>query len=107
MCIKVCVNKESTILVSNNYNVPIQIFEKRITAFNKDCSIFDEDKPIHYQAFQSKLSNNDYYSMNIDELKKELMRRYIEISRLKKGYYVKGRGQAKEYVICKMKTIKQ
>ena len=106
MCIKVCVNKESTILVANNYNVPIKTFEKWITAFNKDCSVFDEDKPIHYQASQSKPSNNDYDSMNIDELKKELMRRDIEISRLKKGYYVKGRGQAKECVICKMKTIK-
>lgn len=107
MCIKVCVNKESTILVANNYNVPIKIFEKWIKAFNKDCTVFDENKPIHYQASQSKPSNNDYDSMDVNELKKELMRKDIEISRLKKGYYVKGRGQKKEYVICKMKIIKQ
>ncbi len=64
--------------------MPIKTFEKLIIAFNKDCSAFDETKPIHYQTSQFKLSNNDNNSMIIDELKKELMRRDIEISRLKR-----------------------
>lgn len=41
----------------------------------------------------------DYEAMEKPELIKELMRRDIEVSRLKKGYSVKGGGSKKEYVI--------
>lgn len=40
-----------------------------------------------------------YEAMGKPELIKELMRRDIEVARLKKGYSVKGGGSGKEYVI--------
>lgn len=40
-----------------------------------------------------------YESMGKPELIRELMRRDIEVARLKKGYSVKGGGSKKEYVI--------
>ena len=40
----------------------------------------------------------EYESMERPELIKELMRRDIEVARLKKGYAVKGGGPRKEYV---------
>ena len=40
----------------------------------------------------------EYESMGKNELIKELMRRDIEVARLKKGYSVKGGGSKKEYV---------
>ncbi len=50
-----------------------------------------------------------YTSKNLTEverLKLELMKRDIEIERLKKGYTVKGVGSQKEYVTLSGKTIK-
>lgn len=41
-----------------------------------------------------------------EDLESLIMKRDIEISRLKKGYSVKGRGQEKEYIIYKMKNTK-
>lgn len=40
----------------------------------------------------------DYEAMGKEELIRELMRRDIEVARLKKGYSVKGGGSGKEYV---------
>ena len=40
----------------------------------------------------------DYGTMGKEELIRELMRRDIEVARLKKGYSVKGGGSRKEYV---------
>ena len=42
----------------------------------------------------------------IEELELEIMKKDIEIARLKKGYIVKGVGQKKEYVITFDKNIK-
>ena len=41
-----------------------------------------------------------------EELEKENAKLKIEIERLKKGYYVKGVGQRKEYVSINNKNIK-
>ena len=38
------------------------------------------------------------YPSEVEELKKELLKKEIEIERLKKGYQVKGGGETKEYV---------
>ena len=40
----------------------------------------------------------EYEAMGRDELIKELMKKDIEVARLKKGYSVKGGGSRKEYV---------
>lgn len=46
---------------------------------------------------QEKTRSNKYDNMVETELKNELMRKDIEIARLKKGYVVKGGGGKKEY----------
>ena len=38
------------------------------------------------------------YPSEVEKLKKELLKKEIEIERLKKGYLVKGGGETKEYV---------
>ena len=50
-----------------------------------------------------KLSNSNKgkynrYPSEVEKLKKELLKKEIEIERLKKGYMVKGGGDQKEYV---------
>jgi transposase len=107
MCIKVCIKKESTIKTASEYNVPIKTFENWITAFNKDSSVFDKEGNKHYNVKLNTVDTDiDYSMLSREELESLLMKRDIEISRLKKGYSVKGRGQEKEYVIYKMKNTK-
>ena len=42
----------------------------------------------------------------VERLKLELMKKDIEIERLKKGYYVKGDGSIKEYITTSKKSLK-
>lgn len=42
----------------------------------------------------------------VERLKLELMKKEIEIERLKKGYYVKGDGSNKEYITTSKKNLK-
>ena len=52
-------------------------------------------------------SNDDVYTQkDIDVLYKEIMRKDIEIERLKKGYTTKGGGIEKEYAILSKKNFK-
>ena len=44
------------------------------------------------------LGKYDRHPSEVERLKKELLRKEIEIERLKKGYQVKGGGDQKEYV---------
>lgn len=107
MCIKVCIKKESTIKTASEYNVPIKTFENWITAFNKNPSVFDEKGNKHYNVKLNTVdTNTDYSMLSREDLESLIMKRDIEISRLKKGYSVKGRGQEKEYIIYKMKNTK-
>ena len=48
----------------------------------------------------------DYKEMSKSELIDELMKKDIEIARAKKGYYVKGGGKEKEYVILNNQNSK-
>ena len=50
--------------------------------------------------FRLTLSIGKYnrYPSEVEKLKKELLKKEIEIERLKKGYQVKGGGETKEYV---------
>ena len=56
-------------------------------------------------GLKSKSGNNnpnlgryDRHPSQVERLKKELLKKEIEIERLKKGYQVKGGGERKEYV---------
>ncbi len=44
------------------------------------------------------LGRYDRHPSEVERLKKELLKKEIEIERLKKGYQVKGGGEAKEFV---------
>lgn len=85
LCTDICLHGKSTIKTADEYGVPLKTLEKWITAFNKDNHCFDP-----------KIENNDfkkadsptpiisYDDMSKEELKKQLMKKDIEITRLKK-----------------------
>lgn len=61
----------------------------------------------------SKKTGNKYAALHkskrlseVERLKLELMKKDIEIERLKKGYIVKGDGQQKQYVTINKKNLK-
>ena len=99
LCENICIHGASTLKTTNEYNVPIKTLEKWVTAFYKDSHYFDpiievenEFKPL------DKPTIIDYNDLSNDELIKELMKKDIEIARLKKGYMMKGDGS---YVMYK------
>ncbi|WP_300703916.1 hypothetical protein [uncultured Brachyspira sp.] len=101
LCEKICVNGDSTLKTANEYGIPIKTFEKWITAYNKDNHCFD---PIIETITDIKLINNinntiDYNDLSNAELKHELMKKDIEIERLKKNYSVKEGGMGQKVFI--------
>ncbi len=48
--------------------------------------------------FNPKAGKHNRHLSEVEKLKKELLKKEIEIERLKKGYQVKGGGDQKEYV---------
>ena len=69
----------------------LKLQKKWVTAFNKDNHCFD---PIILVSNDFKIINNienkDYSDLTNDELKYIIMKKDIEIARLKKAYMVKG-----------------
>lgn len=107
MCILVCDEKQSTIGIAAKYNVPLKTFEKWITAYYKDSTVYDETKPVKFRnSAKPYESMPDYDSMTNEELLHEIMKRDIEIARLKKGYSVKGSGTKREYTTYSIKNTK-
>ena len=106
LCEKVCINGDSTIKTAQEYNVPLKTLEKWITSFNKDNHCFDS-KVIPVNDFKLINSDISYDDMSYDELKKQLMKKDIEIARLKKGYLVKEGGMEKKvFVTFSKKNMK-
>lgn len=107
LCVRVCDNHESTIVVAQEYGVPLKTVEKWITAYYKDSHVFDtkevEDKII---TPVKKVSVDNYDNLSKEELKIILMRKDIELERLKKGYAVRGGGQNKEFATISKKNMK-
>lgn len=109
VCEEICLKKASTIKTAQSYNIPLKTLEKWITAFNKDQHCFDpkielvnDFKIIHDFDF-----SYNYDDLSLEELKKLLMKKDIEISRLKKGYLVKVGGmERKVFVILSKKNTK-
>ena len=100
LCENICFKGHSTLKTANEYNIPIKTLEKWITAFNKDNHCFD---PIIESINVFKSINNpnhiDYNDLSNDELKIELMKKDIEIARLKKGYLVKEGGMGRKVFV--------
>ena len=108
LCEKIRLHGESTIKTAKDYNVPIKTLEKWITSYNKDNHCFD---PIIQISGDFSLVNHfndiDYNDLSNDELKNIIMKKDIEIARLKKGYLVKGGGMEKKvFVTFSKKNMK-
>ena len=108
LCIAICLNGKSTIKTAEEYNIPLKTLEKWITAFNKDNHCFDPKiEENDFKTIDSFTSNNYYDDLSNEELKKQLMKKDIEIARLKKGYLVKEGGmEEKVFVTFSKKNMK-
>lgn len=99
LCVDICINGNSTIRTAEAYSIPLKTLEKWITAFNKDQHCFDslDSSDFHFVNPHNLLPNYD--EMSNEELKKQLLKKDIELARLKKGYMVKeGRMGRKEFI---------
>ena len=105
LCTDICLNGKSTIKTAEEYNVPLKTLEKWITTFNKDNHCFDPR--IEESDFKTIDLDSSYDDLSIDDLKKQLMKKDIEIARLKKGYLVKEGGmEEKVFVTLSKKNMK-
>lgn len=108
LCIAICLNGKSTIKTAEEYNIPLKTLEKWITAFNKDNHCFNPKiEENDFKTIDSFTSNSYYDDLSNEELKKQLMKKDIEIARLKKGYLVKEGGmEEKVFVTFSKKNMK-
>ena len=89
LCEDICFNGYSTIKTAEEYGVPLKTLEKWITAFNKDNHCFDSsDKSNNFNIISPIKQNTFYDDLSTNELKKLLIKKDIEITRLKKNYLV-------------------
>ena len=108
LCTDICINGKSTINTAVEYNVPLKTLEKWITAFNKDNHCFDPRiEESDFKIIDLPSYDSSYDDLSVDELKKQLMKKDIEIARLKKGYLVKEGGmEEKVFVTLSKKNMK-
>lgn len=100
LCIDICLNGKSTIKTAEEYNIPLKTLEKWITAFNKNNHSFDSKiEQNDFKIIDSFISNTSYDDLSNEELKKQLMKKDIEIARLKKGYLVKEGGMEEKVFV--------
>lgn len=85
---------------ANEYGIPLKTVEKWITAFNKDNHCFDPKiENVDFKFVNSFGDNSSYEDMSVEDLKKNLMKKDIEIARLKKGYLVKEGGMGEKVFV--------
>lgn len=65
LCEKICVNKNSTINTSKEYNIPLKTLEKWITAYNKGNNCFN---PIFETVTDIRIINNINNSIDYNDL---------------------------------------
>lgn len=109
LCEEICLNHASTLKTAEEYNVPIKTLEKWITAFNKDNHCFDPKIEIvnDFKVIDDNLSPTNFDDLSVDELKTLLMKKDIEIARLKKNYLVKKNGtENKVFITLSKKNMK-
>lgn len=97
---------------ARNEFIPLKTFEKWIALYRYNKMCFDTSiKKASFRSIKPQENVFDekpnYSTMNIDELKTELLKRDIEIERLKKNYAVKVDSSGnKEYITFSKKTTK-
>ena len=100
-------NGISAVELTNKYNLPNKLIYRWIKKYEENgleglksntgkASKHHEHMGLHFRKAKNK----------IEELELELMKKEIEISRLKKGYMVKGVGAEKEFVTTFDKNTK-
>lgn len=101
LCEEICLFGKSTLKTAKDYSIPLKTLEKWITAFHKDDHCFDLENDFNdFKIITNDTKNfDDYNDFSNDELKKELMRKDIEIARLKKAYLVEGGGMEEKVFI--------
>lgn len=82
--------------IAKKYNIPFETFKN----WMKKYYAIDKNDNISTKIYHKTIEKSDYNSMTPDELKLELIKKDIEIERLKKKYSVnlKPSGE-KEYII--------
>lgn len=109
LCEEICIYGKSTIKTAEAYSIPLKTLEKWITAFYKNQHCFDSDDISDFHFVNSDFTNSqlNYNDMSSDELKNLLLKKDIEIARLKKGYMVKEGGMGrKDFVTFSKKNTK-
>ena len=101
LCELICLNNASTIKTAEEYNVPLKTLEKWITVFNKDNHCFDSKVDVvnDFKIINNSRPEDDYDDLSPDDFKTILMKKDIEIARLKKGYLVKEGGMGKKVFV--------
>ncbi len=98
LCEDICLHGKSTSITAKEYGIPLKTLEKWITSFHKDSNCFDDNDDNDFKIISS-LKNSIYDNLSYEELKETLMKKDIEIARLKKGYMVKEGGMGKKEFI--------
>lgn len=106
LCEDICLNGKSTSITAKEFGIPLKTLEKWITAFNKNPLCFNSSDNVDFKIISTNSTTN-YDDLSIDEFKTILMKKDIEIARLKKGYMVKGGGtEKKEFITFYKKNTK-
>ena len=105
--VKEYLNGETATKLTNEYNLPNKLIYRWIKKYENNGL-----EGLKSQTGKTKY-NNPHAGLHlrkpknrIEELELELMKKEIEIARLKKGYMVKGVGAEKEFVTIFDKNIK-
>ena len=102
LCEDICIYGKSTSITAKEFNLPLKTLEKWITSYHKDSHCFDS-LDNDFKIIKPTNSNVSYDDLSKVELKNILMKKDIEISRLKKGYMVKGDGTENKVFITLFK----
>ena len=90
--------------VARNYGISGRLFQTWITKYKE--SGIDGLKPKTGKSNNKGKGKYNHHPSEVEKLKIELVKKEIEIERLKKGYTVKGVGVKKEYVTTFDKNTK-
>lgn len=97
VCNLICEQNASTIYTAEQFNVPLKTVEKWVTAYNKDKNCFHSKQDVYFTKQLKPADKKRYASLSREQLRHELMKRDVELARLKKGYTVRRSGTKQEY----------
>ena len=101
LCEDICLHHASTSKIASDFNIPLKTLENWVTSFNKDTHCFDTKVEFVNNFNFVDVSSNppDYDNLSPQEFKDILMKKDIEIARLKKNYLVKEGGMGQKVFI--------